>query len=281
MGARMVAFGSGSFAVLGILYALLAVLLLTSWRGRRIGVYLIVACLTSVLWSGLHAIELAGRHVPQELLFLIEVLRAGTWIAFLAHAGLARNIRYFANGVWLLVLLAGGWVLASNWLLGTAGSLDAIAIPGGLALSLVGLVIIEQIYRNASPALRSSTKALTIGLGGVFAYDLFLFSLGVLFNEIDQTIWLARGAVNILFVPLIALAVRRNPDWDLNIFVSRQMVFYSTTLVAVGLYLILVSVGGYLLLLYGGTWGRLARFWYCSNCAVVLGCTESAAARIP
>ena len=73
-------------------------------------------------------------------------------------------------------------------------------------------MVIEQIYRNASPALRSNTKALAIGLGGVFAYDLFLYSLGVLFNEIDQAIWLARGTVNILFVPLIALAVRRNPD---------------------------------------------------------------------
>ncbi len=266
----MLAFGSSSFAVLGVLYALLTVLLLTSWRGRRIGVYLITACVTSVLWSGLQALELAGRDIPRELQFVVEVLRAGTWILFLSQAGLSRIVRYIANGTWLAVLVAGGWVIASNKLLGTAGSLEAVALPGGLVVSLIGLVLIEQIYRNASPALRSSTKALAIGLGGVFAYDLFLFSFGVLFNEIDQATWLARGAVNILFVPLIALAVRRNPDWGLNIFVSRQIVFYSTTLVAVGAYLLLVSVGGYLLLLYGGAWGRLARAIFFAGSGVAL-----------
>ena len=137
-------------------------------------------------------------------------------------------------------------------------------------IALVGLVVVEQLYRNSSALLRSSIKALALGLGGMFAYDLFLYSQGVLFNAIDDATWIARGAVNILFVPLIAVAVRRNPNWDLNIFVSRQVVFYSTSLVAVGLYLLLMSFGGYLLLLYGGEWSGIARVLFFAGAVLVL-----------
>ena len=81
---------------------------------------------------------------------------------------------------------------------------------------------------------------------------------------------MARGAVNVLFLPLIALAARRNPDWDLKIFVSRQVVFYTTSLMAVGLYLLLMSLGGYALVIYGGSWGGLAQIVFLVGAGLVL-----------
>ncbi len=266
----MVTFGAGSYVALGALYVLLTLMLMTSWRGRKIGGYLIAACGMSAAWSGVMAWQISGGGLSGELVFLAEMLRAGSWLTFLAHAGLSRNVRVAALSGWVLVLIAGAWVWASNTFIGTVGNISSVAIPGGLAISLIGLVVIEQLYRNAPPALRSSVKALTIGLGGIFAYDLFLYSQGVLFNDIDAATWIARGAVNILFVPFVALAARRNPDWDMEIFVSRQVVFYSTALVAVGIYLLLMSLGGYLLLLYGGTWGSIARIVFFAGAALVL-----------
>jgi putative PEP-CTERM system histidine kinase len=47
-------------------------------------------------------------------------------------------------------------------------------------------------------------------------------------------------------------------------------VFYSTSLVAVGLYLLLMSLGGYALLLYGGSWGGLARTVFFVGAGLVL-----------
>jgi putative PEP-CTERM system histidine kinase len=82
--------------------------------------------------------------------------------------------------------------------------------------------------------------------------------------------FLPTTAVNVLFVPLIAIAARRNPTWDLDIFVSRQVVFYSTTLVAVGLYLLFMSLGGYALVLYGGSWGALAKVVFFVGALLVL-----------
>jgi putative PEP-CTERM system histidine kinase len=270
----MAAFGALSYAIVGVLYATLSVLLLTSWRGRDLGGCLIGATALSALWGITLAVSTSNPTVPALVVFSIEVLRGGAWLTFLVmlnrKIGVSRNIGYLAHAVWLGVLLAGLvlWFGRNNF--GSLINLGTVLIPGGLAIALTGLVLIEQLYRNSPPESHWGIKALALGLGGLFAYDLFLYSQGVLFDAIDANTWMARGAVNILFVPLIALAARRNPDWDLDIFVSRQIVFYSTSMVAVGLYLLLMSLGGYALLLYGGTWGGLARMVFFAGAGLVL-----------
>ena len=234
----MSSFGALGYGLVGGLYAVLTVLLLTSWRGRTIGGYLIAACLVSAAWSGVLAIQTARGTFHPLILFVTELLRSGVWIVFLARLlaeiGVSRTIRYSAQIVWSGFLVAGitVWVVYANY--GGDGDIGAILIPGGLATALTGLVLIEQLYRNSPPELRWSLKLLVLGLGGMFAYDLFLYSQALLFSAIDSSTWIARGAVNLFFVPLIAVAARRNPTWDLRIFVSRQVVFYSTTLIAVG-----------------------------------------------
>jgi putative PEP-CTERM system histidine kinase len=266
----MIAFGASSYAVLGMMYFVLTVMLLTSWRGPRIGGYLIGACLINAVWAGVLSAQIARGAPDPTFLFFVEVIRAGAWLTFLTQAGLGRKVSLLAHLAWIGVLVAGIWVWARQTYFGMSASIDVVMIPGGLVIALVGLIVVEQLYRNAPPAYRGSIKALVLGLGGMYSYDLFLYSQGVLFNVIDTATWFARGAVNILFVPLIVVAARRNPAWDVNIFVSRHVVFYSTTLVAVGLYLVLMSLGGYLLLAYGGIWGGVARVVFFAGAVLVL-----------
>ena len=270
----MTEIGALSYAIVGVLYATLSILLMTSWRGRHLGAYLIVACVLSALWGITLAMSTTNPAVPILAVYCVEVLRGGAWLTFLVmlvrKIGVSRNICYLAHAVWLGVLLAG-LVFWFRWdLLSPDADIGRVAIPGGLAIALIGLILIEQLYRNSPPESRWGIKALAVGIGGLFAYDLFLYSQGLLFNAIDVNTWMARGAVNILFIPFIALAARRNPDWDLKIFVSRQVVFYSTSLMAVGLYLLLMSLGGYALVLYGGTWGGLARIVFFVGAGLVL-----------
>lgn len=256
------------------LYLVLATLLLTVWRGKRLGGYLIAACLVSVAWAALLALQAARDMSHPLMLFVAEILRSGIWIIFLAHLlhqiGGSRILRYAAQAVWLGALAAGCGVWVAYVYFGGAGNVGNVMFPGGLVTALTGLILVEQLYRNSPSESRWSLKWLVLGLGGMFAYDLFLYSQAVLFNAIDLTIWVARGPVNLLFVPLIAVAARRNPEWQLRIFVSRQVVFYSTTLTAVGLYLLLMSAGGYLIARYGGVWGGLARVVFFVGAAIVL-----------
>ena len=267
-------FGAFGYAIVGGLYVILTILLLTSWRGRAIGGYLIAACLISIVWSGVLMTQSSQGSFNPFALFVVEVLRTGAWITFLvrllAEIKVGRAIRYLAHFVWLGVLVTGAafWIGFANF--GGSGRIGAVLIPGGLATALTGLVLIEQLYRNSPPESRWSLKWLVLGLGGIFAYDLFLYAQAVLFNAIDMTTWIARGPANLFFVPLIAVAARRNPNWDLRIFVSRQVVFYSTTLVAVGTYLLLMSAGGYLIVQYGGSWGGVVRVIFFAGAGVVL-----------
>jgi putative PEP-CTERM system histidine kinase len=135
---------------------------------------------------------------------------------------------------------------------------------------LFGLVLLEQVYRNSREQLRYSLKFLVIALGVLFAYDMFVFAQAQLFKGIDAASWEARGLVAALTVPLLAIAARRNPHWALNIFVSRQVVFYTASFVAVGIYLVLMAFGGFLIKLYGGTWGRAVQLVFFAGAAMML-----------
>lgn len=267
-------FSALSYAVVGGLYALLAILLLTSWRGTRVGGFLIFACIVSTAWGAVLALDASKIVSNVPLLFVIEVLRPAAWLTFLAvlvaRIGISPWIRYISILSWVVVLGIGLYVLVAGSPPDVIGRLSDILIPGGLLLALIGLVLVEQLYRNSPHETRWGLKALVLGLGGIFAYDLFLYSQAMLFGVLDSTTWMARGAVNLLFVPLIAIAARRNPKWELDIFVSRQVVFYTTSLVAVGVYLLLMSLGGYALVLFGGRWGALAQVVFFVGALLVL-----------
>ena len=78
----MTEFGTLGYALVGALYVVLTTLLLTVWRGRKIGGYLIAAGVMSVIWSGVLALQATGSSVQPVLLFAVEILRTGAWIAF-------------------------------------------------------------------------------------------------------------------------------------------------------------------------------------------------------
>ena len=270
----MIAVAAVGYAVVGVLFAVLAVLLATVWRGQRVGGYLISACVVNTLWAALLMAHLFRSDIDPLWLFVGEIARTSSWIIFvvylLGQIGFDRRLRGIAVLACLLALGSGLALWVGQRWLGLASNIGDVMMPAGLVLALLGLLLIEQLYRNASPESRWGLKALVMGLGGIFAYDLFMYSQAVLFNAIDTTTWLARGAVNILFIPAIAVAARRSSDWELRIFVSRQVVFYSTTLVAVGLYFLVMSFGGYLLLQFGGSWGALARTVFFVGAGLVL-----------
>jgi len=108
------------------------------------------------------------------------------------------------------------------------------------------------------------------GIGGLFAYDLFLYSQAELVRGIMADAWNARGALIAFAAPLIAIAVRREPQWSLDVFVSRQAVFYTTTFMGVGAYLLLTAAGGYYVRQFGGSWGHLGQVVFLGGALLLL-----------
>ena len=114
-------------------------------------------------------------------------------------------------------------------------------ILGRLVLAVIGMVLVEQLYRNVHPQQRWGIKFLCLGLGGMFACDFYLYSDALLFRRVNDDIWAARGVVNALVVPLLAVATARNPAWSLDVFVSRRIVFHSTAMLGAAVYLLVMA----------------------------------------
>jgi putative PEP-CTERM system histidine kinase len=254
-------------------FAFLTVLLLVSRRGRRTGVPVVAASAMTALWALVLMWQASRGSLPLLFVYVAEIARDAAWLLVLtrlAGAALPRWLALGTHALWIglliLVPAAAAWpVLAARLAMS-----PLLLSRSGLALALCGLVLLEQVHRNADPAARKALRQLVVGLGMLFAYDLYLYSQAELLQAIDPDAWNARGYIAALAVPLLVLAVRRNPQWSFDVFVSRQMVFYTGTFIAVGVYLLLMAVAGYVIRNLGGSWGLLGQIVFFSGAAVVL-----------
>ena len=141
-----------------------------------------------------------------------------------------------------------------------------------LILNLWLLVLLEQLYRNADVKVKWALWSLIIALGTVTVFDFVLFAQAAMVSQLDFSYWYARGFVSALGMPLILISTRRIKDWSVNVFVSREVVFYSSMLLISGLYLLLLAVAGYVINYFGGAWGDVISIAF-----VILGGTVLAA----
>lgn len=272
--------GSVSYGIGTVAFLVLAVLLATAWRGRLQGGLLLSVTLVSAVWSGLHCAYASLGTPPFVVLALTEVLRDGLLLAFVLRllglwsgSAMRGDVRWLTWGAALLPTALALWLiggtLAGMDLLG-AGDGVAVTALGMLGIAVIGLALVEQLYRNTRREHRWSIKLLCMGVGGLFAFDLFLYSNAMLVKQIDGDMWAARGAVNALVVPLLAVSAVRNPQWSLEVFVSRHVVFHSATLLGTGIYLTLMAATGYYIRLYGGTWGPVVQTVFLFGAGVLL-----------
>ncbi|GAA0258456.1 XrtA/PEP-CTERM system histidine kinase PrsK [Rhodanobacter caeni] len=283
----MHAIAIASYLICAAAFLVGAVLLTIGWRGQRTGALLIVATLVTVLWSVFLAYAEWTRAVPANWILLAEVLRFGAWLTFVSAlfgtwqaSGWQRGWRIGVHALWIALALYCLWPM-TGLAQATAVALDiGLPLAGTLVLALLGVVFLEQIYRNVDPEQRWALKFLVIALGALFAYDIFLYSYAVLYREFNLSAWAARGFIDAAMVPLLLVAAARNPQWSLEVGVSRRVVFYSTSLLVVAIYIIATAIGGYYVRLYGGDWGSVAQITLvCFALVVVLLLATSGQAR--
>ncbi len=256
--------GAVSYGLAAAGFLVLTLLLLTGWAGRAQGSRLIAACAATTAWAVFLAFGLDRSSSWMRLELLMEFLRYGAW--FFVLTGLLRIVGVAAP---LARAVHVAWIAAAVVVVAAPSSIMLVT-SAGLLMALLGLLLLEQIYRNARDGNRHAIKFLVIGLGLLFGYDLFLFSQAFLLGEIEPATWQARGLVSAFAVPPIAIAAWRNPAWSLNLFVSRHVIFYSASIIGVGAYLLLMAIGGYWVGVHGGVWGRVAQIVFVSGALSVL-----------
>jgi putative PEP-CTERM system histidine kinase len=271
-----------SYGLATVAFALLTALFLASWRGKLQGALLATAAAVTTLWAGVCTYAVVGGAVVPVGINALELARATLWLAFVfkllqaraEQSGVGQKAlfqRVFLGGlaaVGLLFVLTLAFALAPPHLVPTWA--PRFTLFGHILLAVTGLVLIEQLYRNATDSQRWALKYFCLGLGALFAYDFYLFSDALLLGRLDPSAFSARGIANAVIVPLLAVAAARNPEWSLDVFVSRRMVFHSATLLGAGVYLLLMAAAGYYIRLFGGTWGGVLQSAFFFGALVVL-----------
>jgi putative PEP-CTERM system histidine kinase len=135
---------------------------------------------------------------------------------------------------------------------------------------VAGLVLTEQVFRRALYQARWAVKPLCLGLGAGFMFDVYFFADALLFGRIDAGVWAARGLVQALVIPFIAIATVRNRQWSIDIALSRGVVFHSTAFLGCGLYLLAVAAAGYYVRYFGGSWGKTLQVGFIFAALLVL-----------
>ncbi len=242
----------------------LLMLLLTAWRGRLQGLSTIAGIGGVVIWSAINLASALGLLLPAGLLPAGDLLRnMGLFLlltSILTHLT-DRRTQVLWYGVMSVIAVIGVAVVILSLTLVDhqeflfAAATTRLSAYFWLIQSIIGLLLLEQIFRNYPQTTRWMIKHLCLGIGAVFAYDLFFFSDAILIQRVDLHLWQARGIVNAIAVPLIAVSVARNPSWSMDIHVSRTIVFYSATLLGSGLYLTAMSLAGYYVRAISGAWG--------------------------
>ena len=228
-----VTYGVGSAAFAGML-----LLVLLGRRPAGPGWRIVLVCAVTLFWTLAAAVgstRFAGATA------VLESARSAAWLWFMSSwlAASPQGEGKASRNYLPILALAVGAAAVGNDLRFVAAAVDPVhpdftQILVRVAVAVTGLLVVENLYRNTSEARRWHVVPICIGIGGMFAYDLFLYSDALLFRRVDLSLLAARGAMMALIVPMLALTLARNRDWRIDIHISRQAVFHTATLLASG-----------------------------------------------
>ena len=257
-----------SFGLAAFGYLSLSIYLLSfgrEWRASIRARRMVVAAVLSAVWASSSLLyALNGQALTLVTSSLADVVRYGAWYAFLvallAPTGEsdAKPLLPFwlpttcwllvSTGVALQFSLTLGWLSPQDWL--------STLILHGLSEAVIGLVLVEQLFRTVSEDSRWNIKPLCLALLFQFVFDVYLFSDAMMFNRIDVDALSVRGFVHAMTIPLLMLTTERSRDWTSKLRLSQKAAFHSATLLFAGLYLLFMAGVGYYVRYFGGEWGR-------------------------
>ena len=242
----------------------------------RSAVLLLSAVLASAAWGAAGLADLASTKLLfRHLAVVFDHARYAAWAAFLLGllAPASRSPLRGRSGLLLMaaLLVAGQW--ANVQLASAAGPGRAalqVLVACQLAWAVLGLLLVEQVFRNQADTSRWRAKPLCLGLGLLCLFDVYLFSHAMMFGAFDADVLDARALVHAVATPLLLMASRRDARWLSRVQVSKTAAFYSASLVLIGSYLLFVASAGYYVRYFGGSWGGAMQVALLASALVLL-----------
>ncbi|RZJ85192.1 MAG: PEP-CTERM system histidine kinase PrsK, partial [Massilia sp.] len=247
-----------SYSVAAIGFLLLIGLLFTIWRGRTQVAAIAIACGFTALWSAALAGQAAtGHELWSVWTDTLEILRSAAWcIVLLLLLGNSRDpasrwpfslrTPIFIGAVCYGLLLLVTVFVRTDLMLNLDGGLLP-NVTARVCQAVLGMLLVEQVYRNKTIQERWAIKFACLGIGAMFAYDFYMYSQAMLFHDMHPDTWAARGIVNALAMPLIGTAVKRSTSRSNALVLSRRVMFHSTALFGSAIYFLAMGFAGYYL----------------------------------
>lgn len=251
----------------GLAAALFAALTIWQFQRKternRAQISLVLALALTSFWALSIAVEGAFSPISN----FAESLRNLGWLVFmfvLLRVGEGRdeppavNIIYFA-----LVLVLIGQIIVDSLIPIFAGSprLGGMAAYTSLVLRMLfsvgGLVLVHNLYSISAHETRWGIRLPMASLAAIWTYDLNLFTITYLTQQLSVELVAMRGPAMVCIAPILALASIRNTEWQLKL--SRSVAFRSLSLVAIGGYLLMMIIIATALEIIGGDYARLAQ----------------------
>jgi putative PEP-CTERM system histidine kinase len=244
-------------------------------RGRtsRTGVAIIGCCLASAAWAAATA---AVGVLPVGVPALFDSVRLSAWLLFAValvtvHAGDGSEVGrpYLVAAA----IFSAAAIAIDLWTLAVGADISTLyaQLLVRVGFGVFGLLTIENLWRNTAVSRRWHVWPICLALGLLYAYELFFFSDAFITRgRIDPGLALGRAIAASFMTPLLALAMVRNREWRVDIYVSRQVVLHTVTLLASGCFLLAVAVVGMLLRRFGGDWGLVLQLAMLFGSIVVL-----------
>ena len=225
------------------------------------------------IWALTNGLMLGATQGSLPLILGIEMWRnLVLQLALLALLRGTRNWRELGRER-LLQLALLLWLLPQLALflpLGGAEWLRGLVFGGLLGQTLLTLFLVEQNFRLLPDHARRPFLPFMLGVGAVLVFDFVLYAEGLLLLQLNANFWDARGFVWAGAMPALLLTTRRLPGLAVRVFVSRQVVYHSTLLMAAGAYLLVMAGAGYYIRYFGGDWGHVMQIAFMALASLLL-----------
>ncbi|MEO9945840.1 MAG: XrtA/PEP-CTERM system histidine kinase PrsK [Paraglaciecola sp.] len=232
-------------------YAFLLLLLLTVRKSGLAKYLLILATLTTFLWS---VTPFVISPMSLESLLFFDNIKNIIWLLFLASC-LKDNFTNIGDVLarketWFILILP---ILALFLpYIGLEKATWQFLLQTMIPLQF--LILLEVIFRQSGDN-GWAIKPLILYLAVISVFDFVTFANALMVDQIHINYIAARGYIHVALIPFLILAIRRVKNWGVEIYISREVVMHSTLLMVAGGYLFVMAMIGYVVKYMGVEWG--------------------------
>ncbi|MGR3317172.1 MAG: hypothetical protein ACUZ8O_01655, partial [Candidatus Anammoxibacter sp.] len=108
--------------------------------------------------------------------------------------------------------------------------------------AILCLVNLESTFRSSKGLKRFQIKYIIFCFGGILVFFIYLASQILLFSNISVPLALTRSIVVLICILITTVSIARQRILDVDIFVSRYVVYNSVTLIGMSAYFLVVGV---------------------------------------